>query len=106
MPVTKVPTVFHPDGGGCDDVDDDRLNPTIGRKSLNGCCDDSGLDCGATVTTSATDGAGGTGANSTKRSANAFVGFLGIKMRAALIGVLGVLVVQFAGAFGLSSKGE
>lgn len=121
--MTRVPTVFHPDGGGCD------VNDEINHSKLTSDqCYKSVLNCDTTIanttattitsnngtsatttttTTTATACSRATGcAQSRKRNDYALVTFLRVNMRAAIIGVIGVLVVQFAGTLGISSKGE
>ncbi|XP_047365339.1 uncharacterized protein LOC124955237 isoform X1 [Vespa velutina] len=123
MPVTRVPTVFHPDGGGSD------VNDEINHSKLSSDqCYKSVLNCDTTITsaitTTVTNNIGTSAAaittttttttscsraigcaQSRKRNDYAFVTFLRVNMRAAIIGVIGVLVVQFAGTLGISSKG-
>ncbi|KAF7384471.1 hypothetical protein HZH68_014083 [Vespula germanica] len=126
MPVTRVPTVFHPDGGGCDvndEINHSKLSSDQWYQSeLN--CDT--ITTTTTVTTTiattvksniATSAAAATtttttttacsraiGAQSRKRNHYAFVTFLRINMTAVIIGIIGVFVVQFAGTLGISNK--
>ncbi|XP_043488992.1 uncharacterized protein LOC122515661 [Polistes fuscatus] len=110
MPVTRVPIVIHPDGGGCD-VNDELNHSNIFSEQ----CYQSDLDC-ATITT-ATTTTTTVNINSCSRDINqsglsysrkrkdySSLTFLPVNMRVAIIGVIGVLVVQFAGTLGISSK--
>ncbi|KAF7383658.1 hypothetical protein HZH66_013008 [Vespula vulgaris] len=128
MPVTRVPTVFHPDGGGCD------VNDEINHSKLSSDqCYQSELNCdtittttvtttiattvksniatsaaavaaATTTTTTTTACSRAIGAQSRKRNHYAFVTFLRINMTAVIIGIIGVFVVQFAGTLGISNK--
>ncbi|KAI4479007.1 hypothetical protein M0804_011469 [Polistes exclamans] len=112
MPVTRVPIVINPDGGGCD-VNDELNHSNIFSEQ----CYQSDLDCATisaatttTTTTTVTINSCSRDINqsglfySRKRTNYSSLTFLPINMRVAIIGVIGVLVVQFAGTLGISNK--
>ncbi|KAL2735074.1 hypothetical protein V1477_013330, partial [Vespula maculifrons] len=131
MPVTRVPTVFHPDGGGCDvndEINHSKLSSdqwyqselncdtittttvttTIATTVKSNIATSAAAAAAAatttTTTTTTTACSRAIGAQSRKRNHYAFVTFLRINMTAVIIGIIGVFVVQFAGTLGISNK--
>ncbi|KAI4488825.1 hypothetical protein M0802_011250 [Mischocyttarus mexicanus] len=116
MPVTRVPILINPDGGGCD-LNDDLNHSNISSSSLSSSlslsseqCYEANIHCDNTVTPinncSPRDINQGGYCSRKRKDYYPIVTFLRINMRAAIIGVIGVLVIQFAGTLGISNKGK